>query len=215
MQLRREFRIAFGIIFGLQLATAFGAIALLTRMGPAIERVAADNVDSIAAVEQMLAALAANGGAVPESDAEAFRQSYKRAANNVTEEGERPLLEAIQRSAEPAIAGDAEARAIVVLNLRRLSEVNRQAMLRTDVEAQRLANAGAWTAAFLAFFTFLAARLLAERAEHRLIMPLFDIYSTLNAANNGDARRRTTLYKSSAEIEGIALGVNALLDARQ
>ena len=215
MQLRREFRIAFGLIFGLQLATAFGAIALLTRMGPAIARVAADNVDSLAAVEEMLAALAVDNGTLDETHAAEFRQALERAASNVTEEAERPLLDAIQRDAEKALAGEPQERASVVLNLRLLSDVNRQAMLRSDAEAQRQATAGAWAAAFLALFTFLAARLLAERAEHRLIMPLFDIYSTLNAANNGETRRRCSLHKGSAEIEGIAMGVNALLDARR
>jgi hypothetical protein len=214
MQLRKEFRIAFGLIFGLQLATAFGAIALLTRMGPAIARVAADNVDSLEAIEEMLAALALEGDAFAEGPAAQFQQAYGRAVGNVTEEAERPLLEAVKRSAKAALAGDADARAEVVLSLRRLSEVNRQAMQRTDAEAQRLATAGAWTAALLALVTFLAARLLAERAEHRLIMPLFDVYSTLQAAKHGDTRRRSAVHKGASEIERIALGVNALLDAR-
>jgi hypothetical protein len=40
------------------------------------------------------------------------------------------------------------------------------------------------------------------------------VYSTLQAVKNGDARRRISMHKGSAEIEGIANGVNALLDAR-
>lgn len=214
MRLRKEFRIAFGLIFGLQLATAFGAIAVLDRMGPAIARVAADNVESLGAIEQMLAALALEVGPVPESAAAEFRQAYEKAAANVTEEEEKPLLESIKTNMDAAIQGDEQARFSVVTALRRLSSVNRQAMFRSDDEAQRLAKAGAWTAALLALLTFLAARFLAERVEHRLITPIFDIYSTLQAAKNGDTRRRSTLFKGSAEIEGIALGVNSLLDAR-
>jgi hypothetical protein len=212
MQLRREFRIAFGLIFGLQLATAFGAIALLTRMGPAIARVSADNVDSLGATEDMLAALALEGGALSKASAAEFREAFGRARGNVTEKEEGPLLDEIERGMSPALDGDPEARAAVILNLRRLSQVNRQAMLGTDAEAQRLATAGAWAAAILALITFLAARLLAERAEHRLVMPLYDIYSTLQAAKSGDMRRRCSMHRGSSEVEGIALSVNRLLD---
>ncbi|MCB9382968.1 MAG: hypothetical protein H6509_00015 [Bryobacterales bacterium] len=214
MHLRKEFRIAFGLIFGLQLATAFGAIAVLDRMGPAIAQVAADNVESLGAIEQMLGALALESGPMPEAAAAELRQAYAKAAANVTEEEEKPLLDSIQTNLEAAISGEQQARFSVVTALRRLSSVNRQAMFRSDNEAQRLARAGAWAAALLAFLTFLVARLLAARVENRLITPLFDIYSTLQAAKNGDTRRRSTLFKGSAEIEGIALGVNSLLDAR-
>ena len=215
MQLRREFRIAFGLIFGLQLATAFGAIALLTRMGPAVAGVVSDNVDSLEAVKDMLAALAVDQGSLSEARAAEFREAFDHAMSNVTEEEERPLLAAIERNTAAALAGDREAREGLVLNLRMLSDVNRQAMVQTDVEAQRLATAGAWAAALLAFFTFVAAHLLAERVEQRLIVPIFDIYSTLHAVDQGDLRRRSSLHKGSAEIEAIAQSVNALLDARQ
>jgi hypothetical protein len=183
-------------------------------MGPAIARVAADNVDSLAAIEEMLATLAGAEGPLSEESAAQFQEAYQRARGNVTEKEEGPLLDGIEGKTRAAMDGDAEAREAVVLNLRRLSEVNRQAMLRTDAEAQRLATAGAWAAAVLALFTFLATRILAERAEHRVITPLFDIYSTLQSAKSGDTRRRCGLHSGSAEIEGIALAVNRLLDAR-
>lgn len=208
MQLRREFRLAFGAIFGLQLATSFGAIALLSRMGPAIERVAAANVDSLGAIEDMLASLGLDGSA------EEFSRAYERARGNVTEPDENPLLDEVGRQMEAAYQGDAAARASIVRILRRLSEVNREAMQRADDEAQRLATAGAWAAAMLALLSFLAAKLLAQRAEHRLITPLFDVYSTLQAAKRGDRRRRCNIPRGAAEIEQIAVRVNALLDTR-
>lgn len=208
MQLQREFRLAFGLIFGLQLATSFGAIALLSRMGPAIERVAAENVDSLAAIEDMLAALALDR---PGDD---FTRAFELARGNVTEPAEEPLLDEIERRMTAAFQGDATARASVVRSLRNLSAVNHDAMYRSDKEAQRLATAGAWAAAMLALLSFLAATLLAQRADHRVIAPLFDIHSTLQAAKRGDARRRCNAFRGSAEIEQIALEVNSLLDAR-
>lgn len=87
-------------------------------------------------------------------------------------------------------------------------------MRTADDEAQRLATAGAWAAAMLALLSFVATKLLAQRTEHRVLAPLLDVHATLQAAQKGDTRRRCSLYRGSSDLEGIALGVNALLDAR-
>ncbi|MEZ5367072.1 MAG: hypothetical protein R2748_33235 [Bryobacterales bacterium] len=60
---------------------------MLDRMGPAIAQVAADNVESLGAIEQMLGALALESGPLPEAAASELRQAYAKAAANVTEEG--------------------------------------------------------------------------------------------------------------------------------
>ena len=57
MKLRREARIGIGAIMVLQFALSMMTIALLSRMGPAIERILQENVRTEEAVEQMLAEL--------------------------------------------------------------------------------------------------------------------------------------------------------------
>lgn len=164
MHLRKQSRAVFGIILALQLATSFGAIALLTRMGPAIAVVAEENVESLAAVEGMAAALALAPG---EDARAAFLAQYERADRNITETAEEPLLQSIKSDADRALSGDPLIRARIVANLHQLAEVNRSALRESDEEAQRLAQAGAWAAVILALTSFVLVRLVSIRVDRR------------------------------------------------
>jgi len=211
MHLRRQTRSVFGFIIALQLATSFGAIALLTRMGPVIATVAEENVESLAAVERMVAALAAP---LHQADAarHTFFEAYGRALNNITEAEESPLLDEIRADADGALAGDPGARERLLETLGQFANVNREALQRADREAQRLAEAGAWAAAILAVAAFLFVRITANRVDRHFVMPLLEIAGTLEAARQGDRFRRCSGRSGSPEIQTIADGVNQLLD---
>lgn len=210
-ELRRESRNIFGIILAFQLATSFGAIALLARMGPAIATVVEENVESVTAVEQMIAALAV-ASASDEPVRREFLAAYDKAHNNVTEPEEQPLLDRIRAGADAALAGDAEAKRRVLQDLRRLAEVNRDALYRADSEARRLAEAGAWAAVVLALAAFVFVRYVAGRVDRGLVMPILEIADALAAHAQGDKFRRCSTLSRNAEIQMIADGVDRLLD---
>lgn len=209
MHLRKQSRAVFGIILALQLATSFGAIALLTRMGPAIAVVAEENVESLAAVEGMAAALALAPG---EDARAAFLAQYERADRNITETAEEPLLQSIKSDADRALSGDPLIRARIVANLHQLAEVNRSALRESDEEAQRLAQAGAWAAVILALTSFVLVRLVSIRVDRRFVMPILEIASALESVRQGDRFRRCSASSDSPEIQSIAENVNDILD---
>lgn len=209
MHLRKQSRAVFGLILTLQLATSFGAIALLTRMGPAIAVVAEENVESLAAVEGMAAALAL---APSEQARDEFLIQYQRADRNITETAEEPLLRSIQANADAALNGDPVIRARIIANLRQLAEVNRVALREADEEAQRLARAGAWAAVILALAAFVLVRLVNIRVDRRFVMPILEIASALESVRQGDRFRRCSASSDSPEIQSIAESVNLLLD---
>ncbi len=209
--LRKHSRNVFLLIIGLQLATSFGAIALLVRMGPAIAKVAEENVESVSAIEDMLAALA-GAGPLDDQHRTAFLAAYQRAEDNVTEEEELPLLNEIGSAAEGAFSGDPPATRRVVQRLQELAEVNRSALRRADREAQRLAEAGAWAAVALSMVAFVFARYVANRVDRQFVMPVLEISDTINAARQGDGFRRCAGLSQSPEIQNIVDGVNQLLD---
>ncbi|MBI1353920.1 MAG: hypothetical protein GC160_06205 [Acidobacteria bacterium] len=214
MALRRQSRTVFLLILAVQLATSFGAIALLSRMGPAIANVAEENVESLSAVEQMLGALATP----PSEDDEApkaFLAAYARADKNVTEDEERPLLQAIRTDAEQALEGEPAARHRVLRALTELADINRKALRRADEDAQRLARAGAWAAVMLALIAFLLVQFMARRADRVFVMPILEIANVVNVARQGDLFRRCSIHSESPEIQSLADGVNRLLDRRK
>lgn len=209
MHLRKQSRAVFGLILTLQLATSFGAIALLTRMGPAIAVVSEENVESLAAIEGMASALAL----APSDEARtAFLAQFERADRNITETAEEPLLRSIKADAEAALSGDRQIRARILANLHQLAEVNRVALREADEEAQRLARAGAWAAVILALAAFILVRLVNIRVDRRFVMPILEIASALESVRQGNRYRRCSASSDSPEIQSIAENVNLLLD---
>jgi methyl-accepting chemotaxis protein len=87
-------------------------------------------------------------------------------------------------------------------------------MRDVDLEARRLGSAGAWTAVFVGFLSFLLSILLFVRLQRRLARPLVDLYEVLESARQGDRLRRCRLTDAPREIIQVTQAVNGLLDAR-
>jgi len=215
MALRREFVVALGALVALNVALAFGSIGLFVRMGPAIERILEENVDSLVAAEDILAELAESGGdgATPAGRARAV-DALRRAKANVTEASEMPVLDAIAEHLDTALAGDQAARILVVSKIEALMRINRAAMHAVDVEAQRLGSGGAWAAAFVGFASFALSLIVIARIRSRVIRPLAELHEVLEAVREGDRHRRCRPSHAPEELRQVSAGVNALLDER-
>jgi hypothetical protein len=213
MQLRRNFLLSVGILVAFNVLLAFGAIGLFTRMGPAIERILQDNVYSTEAAEEMLALLARPSidptSAVRQRQ---FEEALQRAKNNTTELEEVPSLRRIEQHYIVALAGDDIALAVVVQALQQLTAINRQAMVSTDQEAQRLGNAGAWVAVFIAVFSFGISLIIIHRLERRVLNPLVELHDVLEAVRVGNSHRRCRALIAPDEIRQVLNSVNFLLD---
>lgn len=199
----------------LNLFLAFGAIGLLLRMGPAIERTLQENVYSIVAAEEMLAELAEAGSAPLEPEARArVLQALDNSKHNVTEEDERPVLAALELALPAAIDGDADGRHRAVNSVRQLIRINREAMRTVDDEARRLGDAGAWAAVFVGFLSFLLSVFVVVRIQRRFVRPLVDLHQVLEGAREGDRLRRCRLADAPREVIQVTQAVNSLLDER-
>lgn len=208
MRLHTESRLGIGALLALQLATSFAAIGLLARVSPAVERILLDNVRSVEAAEQMLAALA-----LPEEDAGArFEAALGAARANVTEAEELPLLEDLDRLGPAALAGDPTARRQAVAALEALSLVNRRSMQQADDEARFLGQAGAWTSALAGMAGFVLSLVVYDRTRRRMVLPVQELHATLAAARQGDHLRRCTHTEGPVETVRIADDLNWLLE---
>lgn len=215
MGLRRELLLTMGAPVLLNLVLAFVAIGLFVRMGPAIERILQENVYSIVAAEEILAELAEAGTAPLPPDARArVRQALDNARRNITEDEERPVLEALERALPAALEGDTEARRQAVDSVRQLLRTNREAMHTVDREARRLGAAGAWTAVFVGFLSFLLSVSVVVRLQKRFVRPLVDLHQVLEEARQGDRLRRCRLLDAPSEVSQVTRAVNRLLDER-
>jgi methyl-accepting chemotaxis protein len=179
-----------------------------------IERILQEDVYSIVAAEEILAELAQQDSALAPEARTHVRQALDKAKRNVTEEEERAVLAALEGALPSAMAGERAGRRLAVASIRKLIRINRDAMRNVDLEARRLGSAGAWTAVFIGFLSFLLSIVLFVRLQRRLARPLVDLYEVLESARQGDHLRRCRLTDAPREIIQVTQAVNGLLDAR-
>jgi methyl-accepting chemotaxis protein len=113
-----------------------------------------------------------------------------------------------------AAQGDAEARAAVIEDVRRLIAINREAMTAVDEEARRLGAGGAWAAVFVGALSFGLSLVVIVLLRRRLLEPLLELHAVLSAARGGDRFRRCRAFDAAIEVKQAAQSVNALLDER-
>lgn len=213
MRVRSEILVGVGALLAVQVATTLAAIGLLARMSPAVERILEENVATLTAVEDMLAALAVEDGATVATRSP-FAEALARARANVTEPEEVPLLAEIDGLAPAAVAGDPVAVREVVARLEELSDVNRRSMARMDARARQLGMAGAWAAVGLGTIGFVMSVGVSRRLARRIEEPLAEVDAALAAAGHGDIHRRCIVREGPSELVRIAREVNELLDGR-
>lgn len=216
MNLRRELQITILTLALLNLTLAFGAIGLFMRMGPAIERILEENVVSLVAAEEMLSEFAQAGGIPLSEEAKKNVQTALISAErNVTEDAERPLLERLKRDRAAASELDGEARQRFVGDLGTLIAINRDAMHRVDIQAQRLGRAGAWAAVLIGIIAFSTSLLVLARLQRRLVRPLVELHQVLEDARAGERFRRCgAVVDAPHELLDVTRAVNHLLDER-
>jgi nitrogen fixation/metabolism regulation signal transduction histidine kinase len=208
MRAGTEIRATIWTLLALQLTTSVGAIALFTRMAPAIQNILEENVVSMEAVEQMLHALASTDKA----RASRFERALARAEANVTEEEERPVLRRLRDQHRRALQGEPAALAQTLAALQRVASINLEAMQRSDRNATRLGDAGGWAMAALGMLCFVVSFWAARKVVRHITRPLSQIHETIAAFRGGDAGRRCAIHDTTPEIAEIARTVNELLD---
>lgn len=215
MRIQAELTAAVLGFVALNLLLVAATIGLFVRMGPAIEQILLRNDATIVAAEDILEVLARTPTpTVGATDRQRIAAAIALASNNVTEDGESRVIEAIKGSVEPALSGNLDSRAALVDNLNALITINRDAMRRVDQEAQRLGKTGAWIAAILGLASVGLCLLLSQSLGNRVVRPILELRQVLVAAEGGDRFRRCTTRRGSPELREAMISVNQLLDAR-
>jgi PAS domain-containing protein len=197
------------VLVVLQVLTSFVGAWLLGRMTPAVERILVENERSLEAVERMALALA-EAKHVSEAQPR-FVAALEIAEGNVTEEAERTELRALRERHEAAFAGDRRAQERVVEALSRLGRINRDAMERSNQEAQRLGLAGAWVVALFGVIGLLGSVIAVVRTRRRLVAPLRVLADVVTDHARGSSHRRCPRTQGG-ELGEVLGNVNELLD---
>ncbi|MDD2463646.1 MAG: hypothetical protein PHI97_06580 [Desulfobulbus sp.] len=214
MRLAHAVRVGSWVLVGLNLLMAVGTIAVFSRMAPAIEVILDRNERTLQACEDMLAILAVvgDGSRFSKPEEQEFRRAFKRAQDNITEDQEPVALAQIEHHLQPLLAGDTQIRSQSVNAIIHLGKINRDAMTLADQHAQHLGRNGAWGVAFMAISVFLAGVVFIRSLTRRVVTPLEEIHTVINANRNGDTMRRCTGVDLAQDVSAVFTGINEILD---
>ena len=210
--LRRELYLGIGLLLLVQVVIAFGAIGLLGRVAPAVERIMAENVSSLEAAEQLIATLAKGDVSADSQALKSFDEAVRRLRKNVTEGGEIPLIDRISAQREALARGDDVARVEIIEAATQLTELNREVMRKADARAQRLGMAGAWAAVFVSILGFAASVLVVNRLRRHIVYPLQELSDVFRDLDAGDHQRRCIPCESTKDVVELMERVNRNLD---
>jgi hypothetical protein len=180
-------------------------------MSPAIELIIDRNERTLAACEDMLAALAYYGsGGDMQTQLDSFRDALSRAQNNITEAGESGYIEKINSLYSQVFMGNGDVLG-TIKEIKKLSDVNRQAMIDADHKAKQIGNAGAWGIVFMGTLIFLVSMISLRYFKKNIADLNSEISCVLREFNGGDRYRRCS---GEVSEDGAALfsEVNKVLD---
>lgn len=214
MRLAQAVRVGSWVLIGLNLLMATGTIAIFSRMAPAIAVIIDRNDRSLQTCEDMLAILAMvdEQGRLTRPAQQTFRAALQRAKENITEPQEPEALAHIEARLAAMFAGDIAARHQTVEAILRLAQINRDAMTLADRHAHHLGRNGAWGVVFMALAIFLAGLIFLRSLARRVITPLEEIHTVMNAHRNGDTMRRCTGIELAQDVSAVFTGINEMLD---
>jgi hypothetical protein len=210
----RELNVGLTLLAAVLVLTALVAIHVLERMSPAVSSVVDDNVASLQASSEMLAALVAQR--LPEPAAAAARQRFSdglaAAARSQTEPDEAAPIEELRALSAAALAGEPRALERVLAAIAAIERANRSAMRLAGEDAGRLGKAGAWALALLGLLGFAAGSLVRRRLHRRVAAPLLELERVLLSVDAGDPLQRCANTAFSASQQRALQALNRLLD---
>jgi hypothetical protein len=194
---------------------AFGVIALIIRMTPGVDRMLAEDVASLTAIDGMYAVLSEGecGDDLQVLD-ERFAGALTLARGSAHTPGEAELLDRIDSNWKLARTGDCAARSELAAGLNQLADINRQAIEDADRRVYELGVSGAWATALLGIGAFGVGAVLVRRFSKRMAEPMEEVEAVLAAVMRGDPYRRCRRLEAPSEYIQISTRLNQFLDRR-
>ena len=195
------------ILFNLLLS--FAAVWSFQRMTPEIKRIYERNVVSLDACEKMLLVLAED-----KIDYPAFQAALHTAGSNITENGEKESIARIHTLLLQLQKNDPTAKQKLTGEIIKLTNFNKQAIIASALQTQKLRQASVWGIVFMTLIFFGLALFFEQRIRRRLLTPLQEINSVLTDHLQGDKFRRCSMIYASGDMHKLFAAINDLLDRK-
>lgn len=185
---------------------ALAGIRGFIRLAPSIEHINEHNTQSLYYAEQMLSAMSVK------KDIKGFETALTQEKSNITELGEKELMDSIEKEYKSAFAGDTGASESVTDNIIKISELNRCAMKRAGLDVKQLSSVAIWVIIFLTAAIWILGLAIMKTIEKTVIIPLSELKDVIESYRKGNRMRRCPTLAPSKDFQQIYDGINSLLD---
>ena len=185
---------------------ALAGIRGFIRLAPSIEHINEHNTQSLYYAEQMLSAMSVK------KDIKGFETALTQEKSNITELGEKELMDSIEKEYKAAFAGDTGASESVTDNIIKISELNRCAMKRAGLDVKQLSSVAIWVIIFLTAAIWILGLAIMKTIEKTVIIPLSELKDVIESYRKGNRMRRCPTLAPSKDFQQIYDGINSLLD---
>ena len=176
------------------------------RLEPAINLLNSSNTKSLYYSEQMLTSISAK------KDLNNFEKNLNLAKNNITETGEKEVIDNIYSKYLPAFKGNKEFEEATIYEITELAKINRMAMEEAGIKAKKQRTIGIWIILFPSFFMWIIGIALLKRLDRTYIKPIQELNDAIFEYNKGNYMRRCPSITASKDLQKLYDGINTILD---
>ena len=206
MNLSRKIYLYFIILLICSTIITVAGIYGFQRLEPAINLLNSSNTQSLYYAEQMLTSISAK------KDLKQFEKNLNLASENVTENGERNILDKIASEYLPAFDGDKSFEEQTINDIAELAEINRLAMEHAGVKAKKQRTIGIWIILFPSVFIWIIGIAFLKRLDRTYIKPIQELNDVIFEYNKGNYMRRCPSITISKDLQKLYNGINTILD---
>ena len=118
----------------------------------------------------------------------------------------------IKALAERLSSGNIHDRRLLTKEIIKLTNFNKNAIIESALQAQKMRQAGAWGIVFMTSFFFILALYFECRLRQTLLMPLEEIATVMEERTRGDRFRRCNLPHAAKDTQKMLAAINDLID---
>ncbi len=215
MRIRSELRLGIGLLIGVQVTATVLAVRQLELLSPAVERVINDNISTLEAGEEILAALTRAESRTRAERPMLVVRALETARAHLTLDGEAELVDIIDAHLDGALDGSPQDRARVVQAVRDLGDLNRRGVAEVDRDVQSRSIASAWVVLLFGVTAAALTLLLQRRWGDRFMLPILEMRDALADVESGNRFRRVTPLDGPDEAKELTAALNRLVDRAQ
>lgn len=190
------------IVFNTTIAGIYG----FQKLEPSINLLNSSNTQSLYYAEQMLTSISVKKNLAQ------FEKILHLAGENVTEEGEKDIIDQIASEYLPAFKGNKVFEEQTINDIAELAKINRIAMEQAGVKAKKQQAVGIWIILFPSIFIWIIGITLLKRLNRIFIKPVQELNDVIFEYNKGNLMRRCPSVTYSKDIQKLYDGINIILD---